>query len=104
MLDETVGELSRRLVCAIALAGVLVACGNKLSLADCRSDQECSKAYEILLSANRAVANTCPRDPQKTSSGCQSALATMDTAEGELFPRLKDDDALQVSAGLMSNR
>jgi hypothetical protein len=91
------------IVIFVAAVGVLSACGNKLSTSDCQKDAQCTRAYNMAVSANRTVSNVCPRNPRETSA-CESAMATLDTAEAEIFPRLKDDDARLLSQTLQVNR
>ena len=93
-----------RLLHVIAIVGALVACSNKLSMADCQKDAECSGAYTLVVSANQTVANVCPRDPKQTNPGCENAMATLNTAEAGIFPRLKDEDAQLLGASLLAGR
>jgi hypothetical protein len=88
------------LVIFVAAAAVLSACGNKLSTSDCQKDAQCARAYNMAVSANRTVAIVCPPNPRETNAACESAMATLDTAEAEIFPRLKGDDARLLSQTL----
>jgi hypothetical protein len=87
------------------IAFVLTACGgNKLSVDECQKDADCSNAYNLVVSANQTVSNSCPRNSNETNPACESAMATLNSAESMIFPRLKHDDAVQLSASLQATR
>jgi hypothetical protein len=88
----------------ISSVTMLSACSDKLSMEQCEKDADCLQAYNMVVSANQTVGNVCPRDPNKTNPACESAMATLNTAEAAIFPRLKDADALSLSASLMATR
>ena len=93
-----------RVIALPVLAMALTACSNGLSLSDCQKDTECATAFNMTLSANQTVSSVCPRNARETSPACANAMATLDVAEGSLFPRLKHSDALTLSSTLMATR
>jgi hypothetical protein len=93
-----------RIIFGAALAAIFAACSNQLSMSECQQDAECARAYTMVVSANQTVSNVCPRNPNETNPACDSAMATLNTAEAAIFPRLKSDDAQLFSVSLMASR
>jgi hypothetical protein len=89
---------------AMVAAVVISACSNQISMSDCQRDADCERAYNMVVSANQTVSNACPRNPKETTPACDSAMATLNSAEAGIFPRLKSDDALLLSESLMASR
>jgi len=88
----------------VMLVAVLSACTDKLSMDDCQKDTQCARSYTMVVSANETVSNACPRNSNETNPGCDSAMTTLNQAEADIFPRLKDGDAQVLSASLMATR
>jgi hypothetical protein len=90
----------------VALPAALSACsdGGKLSMDECQKDADCLRAYELVVSANQAVASACPKDVDKTKPACDSAMSTLNTAEEAIAPRLTPEAGASLTYALMGSR
>lgn len=95
----------RKLIAACAMV-LIVGCepNAKLTWDECMKSTDCKSATEEAEQANRTVHLACPANSNETNPLCDSAMATMDTAEQRACERLAKDDCWNFAQSLIATR